>query len=255
MDRFCRSQNSTRTQAPTWTATTRTIRLPCYVRDIGSAKAASTLIVESVNVRSGFSRVRTEARIIQVARFGADPPRDLVELRTRVCVDVGSACGIPTITLLDAASQAGKASAKRGDNLSRHRLTVSSTSTSKSQILTQLGVTVAIDSSVRSAVVIWPRGRALSRRLTKGGTRHWRRADSGRDLAIRPTGRPGTKKLNRRMQRRAAEARARREKDPDATKRYAAAYYAARVAGGLCTGCGSTGDVVPGSQTVRGMPL
>ena len=35
---------------------------------------------------------------------------------------------------------------------------------------------------------------------------------------------------------------------PDTTRRYMAAYYAARVAGGLCTGCGSTGDVVPGRK-------
>ena len=74
-------------------------------RDIGAAKG-QVLAVESA-MAAADSPASAPRKDFQVARFGADPPRDLVELRTRVCVDVGSACGIPR-SLLDAAAKRAK---------------------------------------------------------------------------------------------------------------------------------------------------
>ena len=78
-------------------------------------------------------------------RFGADPPRDLVELRSRVCVDIGAACGIPRSgysTWLRAAKRQREGwrqfVSTSVDGLAR-RL--------EAQILTQLGVEVAIDTA------------------------------------------------------------------------------------------------------------
>ena len=98
-------------------------------------------------------------------RFGADPPRDLVELRSRVCVDIGSACGIPR-GLLDATAS-GQA-AREGwrqfvstsvDGLARRI---------EAQILTQLGVEVVIDSAPLGGRDLAARASAFVRLINKG---------------------------------------------------------------------------------------
>ena len=132
-------------------------------RDIGAAKG-QVLAVESA-MAAADSPASAPRKDFQVARFGADPPRDLVELRTRVCVDVGASCGIPR-ALLDAASSGQ--SQREGwrqfvstsiDGLARRI---------ESQILDQLGVTVAIDTSPLGGRDLAARASAFAR-LIKGG--------------------------------------------------------------------------------------
>ena len=100
-------------------------------------------------------------RDFQVARFGANPLRDLVELREQVTRDVGAAYGIPRALLDSTASgQAARESWRQFvagsiDGLAR-RL--------EAQILDQLGVEVALDTATLA----------------------------GRDLAARPISRRGT---------------------------------------------------------------
>ena len=70
--------------------------------DIGGAKGR-TLLVETA-MASADSPASAPRRDYQVVRFGANPPRDLVELREQVTRDVGSACGIPRALLDSTAS-------------------------------------------------------------------------------------------------------------------------------------------------------
>ena len=132
-------------------------------RDIGSAKG-QTLIVES-SMSAADSPASAPRRDFQVARFGADPPRDLVELRHQVTLDVGRACGIPA-ALFDAT--ASGQSAREGwrqfistsiDGLARRI---------EAQISTQLGVTVAIDTAPLGGRDLAGRASAFAR-LIKGG--------------------------------------------------------------------------------------
>ena len=98
-------------------------------------------------------------------RFGANPPRHLVELREQVTRDIGSACGVPR-ALLDS-SASGQASreawrvfvATSIDGLAR-RL--------EAQVLAQLGVEVAIDTSTLGGRDLLGRA-AVFRRLKEGG--------------------------------------------------------------------------------------
>ena len=98
-------------------------------------------------------------------RFGANPPRDLVDLRTRVCVDIGSACGIPRSLLDAAASGQSQREAWRQfvatsvDGLARRI---------EAQVLAQLGVTVAIDTSPLGGRDLAGRASAFAR-FVKGG--------------------------------------------------------------------------------------
>ena len=62
-------------------------------RDIGAARG-QTLLVES-QMASADSPASAPRKDFQVARFGANPPRDLVELRQLVGRDIGAACGVP----------------------------------------------------------------------------------------------------------------------------------------------------------------
>ena len=100
----------------------------------------------------------------QVARFGANPPRDLVELRQQVTRDIGAACGIPR-GLIDSTAS-GQASAKPGGSLSRHRLT-GWRGGIEAQILDQLGVEVAIDSAPLGGRDLLARA-SVFRRLVEG---------------------------------------------------------------------------------------
>ena len=131
--------------------------------DIGSAKG-QTLIVES-SMAAADSPASAPRKDFQTARFGADPPRDLVELRSRVCVDVGASCEIPRALLDVAASGQSQREAWRQfvstsvDGLCRRI---------ESQILDQLGVDVAIDSSPLGGRDLAARASAFAR-LIKGG--------------------------------------------------------------------------------------
>ena len=131
-------------------------------RDIGGAKG-QTLLVETA-MASADSPASAPRKDFQVARFGANPPRDLVELREQVTRDVGAACGVPRSLLDSAASGQAAREAWRQfvstsvDGLAR-RL--------ESQILDQLGVEVAIDSAPLGGRDLLARAGAF-RRLVEG---------------------------------------------------------------------------------------
>ena len=131
-------------------------------RDIGAARG-QTLLVETV-LASADSPASAPRKDFQVARFGANPPRDLVELRQQVTRDIGAACGVPR-ALLDS-SATGQA-AREGwrqfvstsvDGLAR-RL--------EAQILDQLGVEVVIDSAPLGGRDLLARA-SVFRRLVEG---------------------------------------------------------------------------------------
>ena len=149
------------TPTPTWATPTRTIR--SRRRDIGSARG-QVLAVES-QMAAADSPARAPRRDYQVARFGANPPRDLVELRRDVALDVGRACGIPPSLL--APTSTGQASregwrqfvATAVDGLARRI---------EAQVLAQLGVEIRIDSTPLAGRDLAARAAAFAR-LAKGG--------------------------------------------------------------------------------------
>ena len=111
-------------------------------RDIGSA-GGQTLLVES-QMSLADSPASAPRRDYQVARFGADPPEGLIQLRDRIAADVGAACGIPRGLLVSTGSgQAQRESwrqfvATAVDGLARRV---------EAQVLAQLGVEIRIDST------------------------------------------------------------------------------------------------------------
>ena len=131
-------------------------------RDIGAARG-QTLLVETA-MASADSPASAPRKDYQVARFGANPPRDLVELRQHVTLDIGAACGVPRALLDSAAS--GQA-AREGwrqfistsvDGLARRI---------EAQLLDQLGVEVAIDTSTLGGRDLLARA-SVFRRLVEG---------------------------------------------------------------------------------------
>ena len=142
-------------------------------RDIGGARG-QTLLVETA-MAAADSPASAPRRDYQVARFGANPPRDLVELRATVTRDVGSACGIPRALLDSTASGQAAREAWRQfistsvDGLCR-RL--------EAQVLDQLGVKVAIDTSPLGGRDLLGRGATVAR-LVKAGVP----IDDARDAA------------------------------------------------------------------------
>ena len=132
-------------------------------RDIGGAKG-QVLAVES-QMAAADSPASAPRKDFVVQRFGANPPRDLVELREQVTRDVGAACGVPR-SLLD--STASGQATREGwrqfisasvDGLAR-RL--------EAQLYAQLGVEVAIDTGVLGGRDLLARA-AVFRRLKEGG--------------------------------------------------------------------------------------
>ena len=82
-------------------------------RDIGASKG-QTLLVES-QMSLADSPASAPRRDFQVARFGADPPRDLVELREHVTRDIAAATGLPRALLNSTASgQAAREAWRQG---------------------------------------------------------------------------------------------------------------------------------------------
>ena len=132
-------------------------------RDIGGARG-QTLLVETA-MAAADSPASAPRRDYQVARFGANPPRDLVELREQVTRDVGASCGIPrALTDSTASGQAVRESwrlfvSTSVDGLAR-RL--------EAQLLDQLGVKVAFDSGPLGGRDLLGRA-AVFRRLKEGG--------------------------------------------------------------------------------------
>ena len=133
-------------------------------RDIGAAHG-QVLAVES-QMSAADSPASAPRKDFQVARFGANPPRDLVELRTRVTLDVGAACGIPR-ALLDA-STSGQAMREGWrefistsvDGLARRI---------EAQLYAQLGVTVSIDTATLGGRDVQARAAAFRRLAGKEG--------------------------------------------------------------------------------------
>ena len=133
-------------------------------RDIGAARG-SVLAVES-QMAAADSPASAPRKDFVVQRFGANPPRDLVELREQVTRDVGSACGIPRAMLDSSASGQASREAWRQfvstaiDGLAR-RL--------EAQLYAQLGVEVAIDSGPLGGRDVQARAAAFRRLAGKEG--------------------------------------------------------------------------------------
>ena len=133
-------------------------------RDIGGARG-QVLAVES-QMAAADSPASAPRKDFQVARFGANPPRDLVELRAHVTLDVGAACGIPR-AVLDA-STSGQAMregwrefiATSVDGLARRI---------EAQLYAQLGVTVSIDTATLGGRDVLARASAFRRLAGKEG--------------------------------------------------------------------------------------
>ena len=132
-------------------------------RDIGAAKG-QVLAVETAMAQAD-SPASAPRRDYQVARFGANPPRDLVELREAVTRDVGAACGIPR-SLLD--STASGQSLREGWRQFVGSSVVGLARRIESQILDQLGVEIAIDTTPLAGIDLAGRAGAFAR-LIKGG--------------------------------------------------------------------------------------
>ena len=133
-------------------------------RDISRAKG-QTLLVES-QMAGADSPASAPRKDFQVARFGADPPRDLVELRQHVTLDIGAACGVPR-GLLDS-STGGQAAREAW------RQFVIATSVDgllrriEAQLVEQLGVSVTFDSAPLGGRDLLARAAALAR-MQKAG--------------------------------------------------------------------------------------
>ena len=131
--------------------------------DIGNARG-QVLAVES-QMSLADSPASAPRRDYQVARFGANPPRDLVELREAVTLDVGIACGIPRALLDSTAS--GQAARESW----REFVATSVSGVARrieAQIGEQLGVEVAIDTAPLGGRDVQARASAF-RRLKEGG--------------------------------------------------------------------------------------
>lgn len=131
-------------------------------RDIGAARG-QVLAVESQMAQAD-SPASAPRKDFQVARFGAAPPRDLVELREQVTRDVGAACGIPR-GLLDstASGQAARESwrqfvATGVDGLARRI---------EAQVFDQVGVEVGFDTSTLGGRDLVARAAAFRRLVGK----------------------------------------------------------------------------------------
>ena len=133
-------------------------------RDIGNARG-QVLAVESA-MAAADSPASAPRRDYQVQRFGADPPRDLVELREAVSRDIGSALGVPRSLLDSTASGQSQREAWRQfiatsvDGLCR-RL--------EAQIGNQIGVAVAFDTAPLGGRDVQARAAAFRRLAGKEG--------------------------------------------------------------------------------------
>ena len=135
-------------------------------RDIGGARGSSARS-RIPDGRVADSPASAPRKDFVVQRFGAAPGRDLVELRSRVCLDIGSACGCP-------ARAPGRLYLRAGDarivarNLSRHRWTVCVVGSNR-RVAAQLGVEVAFDTATLGGRDLLARGATFRRLAGKEG--------------------------------------------------------------------------------------
>ena len=132
-------------------------------RDIGSARG-QVLAVES-QMAAADSPASAPRKDFQVARFGANPPQGLIELRDKVAGDIAGACGVAP-GLID-----GRASGQAAREAWRQFVSTSVDGLSRrieSQILAQLGVEIRIDSTPLAGRDLAARAAAFAR-LVKGG--------------------------------------------------------------------------------------
>ena len=131
--------------------------------DIGNAKG-QTLLVES-QIAQADSPASAPRRDYQVARFGADPPRDLVELREKVTLDIGAACAVPRGLLVSSGSaQSARESWRQFVSAGVAGLC----RRIEAQVLAQLGVTIQLDTEPLGGRDLAGRAGAFAR-LIKGG--------------------------------------------------------------------------------------
>ena len=112
----------------------------------------------------GFSGQSAPRKDFVVQRFGANPPRHLVELREKVTLDIGSACGVPR-GLLDS-----KASGQMARESWRQFVSTSVDGLCRrleAQILDQVGVAVSFDTSTLGGKDLLARANVF-RRLVEG---------------------------------------------------------------------------------------
>ena len=132
-------------------------------RDIGAARG-QVLAVES-QMAAADSPASAPRRDYQVARFGANPPQGLIELRDKIAGDVAAACGIPRGLIVSTGSaQAAREGWRQWiaggvDGLARRI---------EAQVLAQLGVEIRIDSTPLAGRDLAARAAAFAR-LAKGG--------------------------------------------------------------------------------------
>ena len=132
-------------------------------RDIGAARGA-LLTVESMMAQAD-SPASAPRRDYQVARFGANPPQGLIELRDRIAGDVAAACGIPRgLVVSTGSAQAARESWRQWiaggvDGLARRI---------EAQIRDQVGVSVQIDTSPLGGRDLAGRAGALAK-IVKAG--------------------------------------------------------------------------------------
>ena len=107
-------------------------------RDIAAARGQVLAVERQMSLAD--SPASAPRRDYQIARFGANPPDGLVSLRTRVCLDIGAACGVPR-GLLDstASGQAARESWRQFVSTSVSGLA----RRIEAQVFAQLGVEVA----------------------------------------------------------------------------------------------------------------
>ena len=132
--------------------------------DIGSARG-QVLAVES-QMAAADSPASAPRKDYQVARFGANPPRDLVELRHQVTLDIGAACGVPK-GLLD-----GSTSGQAARESWRQFVSTSVAGLARrieAQVFGQLGAEVTIDTSPLGGRDLQARAAAFRRLAGKEG--------------------------------------------------------------------------------------
>ena len=133
-------------------------------RDIGGARG-QVLAVES-QMAAADSPASAPRKDFQVARFGANPPQGLIELRQHVMLDIGAACGVPR-ALVDA-----RASGQAAREAWRQFVSTSVDGLARrieSQVLAQLGVEIRIDSTPLAGRDLAARAAAFRRLAGKEG--------------------------------------------------------------------------------------
>ena len=132
-------------------------------RDIGASRG-QVLAVETA-MAAADSPASAPRKDFVAQRFGADPPRALVELREQVARDVGTSCGIPR-SLLD--STASGQAAREGWRVFVSTSIAGLCRRLEAQVLAQLGVEVSFDTSTLGGRDLLARA-AVFRRLKEGG--------------------------------------------------------------------------------------